>query len=147
MATALETAIGLYREQAFEELFDFCNIETQKDVNNIELWKLYGVAAGMTGKPNIAIKCAETVYNTSTVLDPYNLVNLITGYFHNDMAEEAVELINKHHKEVRGDAYEPFLHTINEAFGQYNKEQLLSYLDPSLSKEIREMFDRDGKDH
>lgn len=147
MNTPLDQAIELYRAQKFEELFNHCNLETQKDVTNLELWKLYGVAAGMTGQPNIAMKCAETVYQSSTVLDQYNLVNLITAYFHNDMAEEAIDLINKHHKEVQGDAFEPFLHTINEAFGQYNKEQILAHLDPDLSKTLTEMFDKDREQH
>lgn len=143
----LDHAVSLYTEQNFEELFEFCSIETQKDLENLELWKLFGVASGMTGRPEVAMRCFETIYNLSNGSDIHNTLNLITAYFHNDMAEEAIPFINKYHMRFEGKLLEGFLYTLDQAFGQYNKEQLLGYLDPLLVRKINMWFDRDKVQH
>ena len=133
-----KTALNLYRENRFSELFEYCEKATQEEINNLELWKLFGVSAGTTGNSSIALKCLETVWTIEP--NNMNLANYLRAMFHNDMAEEAIDKLYELEAEIDEDMIQHLKMILIEAADQYDLKQLLESLPKSLFEKLKNIM-------
>jgi len=131
-----KTALDLYWNEDYEKLFEYCKEVCPKEIDNIELWKLFGVGAGMTGKPSIALMCYETVFNLEPD-DDYNLINYLRALFHNDQVEIAIDKIYEYESRFNNQhIINNFKEILTQAQGQYDIKQVVECLPNSLRNEV-----------
>lgn len=128
-------ALDLYRKESYQELFSFCEKAVKSEPENFELWKLFGVGAGMSKNSEIAVLCHERVIS----LEPnneHNIMNLITAYFHDDKAEVAIEYIHQIKDRFSDNMVLRLKETLAQAKGHYDVNQVISYLPKNIQKKL-----------
>ena len=129
-------ALDLYWDENYQELFKYCEKACLDEIENIELWKLFGVAAGMTQRQSIAFKCHETVFNLEPEND-LNLINFLTSLFHNDMAENAIEVIHKFESRFDNEHIIRMFRDLLIAAGeQYEIDSLICHIPSSIMQKL-----------
>lgn len=112
-------AKSLYRNNEFHKLISFCQKECTINPDNLEMWKLYSVAAGMLDKAVLANSCCLRIYDKNPD-DLRNISNLIASYFHTNNPQKALEIIIKHSGDFEGEILESVLETITTATIEYD---------------------------
>lgn len=131
-----EKALDLYNKEDFAGLFEFCKKEAPFEVNNIELWKLFSIGAGMTNHSQVAVMACETVFSLESEHFG-NFLNLITTYFHNDQGEEAIELIHAQKHQINPNNIQFIIDLIIEASNQYDQNDLIRALPEPINELIQ----------